>query len=302
MRPGGRFGRLSFEVLPVLIGINVLVWLMWFVAIKQLPDQTLNRFMNANFAIGARQIEAGHIWTLLTAAFSHQDFFPHFVFNMIMLFLLGRIMISRWGSKKFLKIYLFFAVFSCAMQPLLTWLGWPNSSALGASGAISGLLMCFALYWPQAKVYLFMILPIKAWQIVALGGGYDLYQLINEWRTGFNSDGIGHGVHLGGFLAAVIYVRGFERGRLDRFIPRWNRGSRTSRKGAPRGRILRPDEQTWTSSSASPRQQSGLSSAEERELDNLLGKVSRGGLDSLTPKELKALEEISQRKRKSGRP
>jgi len=300
MRPGGRFGRLSFGVLPVLIGINVLIWLMWRLAIDQSSqDPTLDRFMYANFAVGAAQIESGHIWTLLTAAFSHQGF-VHILFNMLMLFMFGRVLISRWGSRKFLRVYLFFAVFSCAMHPLLTWLGWPENPAIGASGAISGLLMCFALYWPQAKIYLFGILPIKAWQIVGLGGLYDLYQLINERLTGINSS-IGHGVHLGGFLAAAIYVIGIERGRFDRYIPQLGRGTRSSPKRSPRGRILRPDEQSWKASSSALSQDSGLSSAEERELDTLLGKVSRGGLDSLSPKELKSLEEISQRKRRSGR-
>ncbi len=273
MRPGSRFPFPKVGVIPAIIGLNIIVYLGW-----QFGDP---RFMQENFLISLPHLQSGKFWTLLTAAFSHNRFF-HIFLNMFILYGFGRVLEARWGPRRFLFVYLAACLVSSAAHPLATSLGWPMSFALGASGAISALIACFAIYHPKAKILLFFILPMPAWFLVPIGVLFDVWGLI-EQRSG-GGVGIGHAVHLGGSAFGMFYVLVIERKRIALF------GGGGSRR--PRGRILHLDESPWQVSERTDRDD-----PEERRLDELLEKVSRGGLDSLSMEERDVLERISARRR-----
>src|SRR3970040_679233 len=102
-------------------------------------------------------------WTLLTSAFLHADLM-HLLFNMIGLFFFGPRLESELGGGRFLGLYFVSAV-TAALASLFT----PFAAVVGASGAVFGVLVGFAKYWPRDRISFWGIIPIEArWFIVLL--------------------------------------------------------------------------------------------------------------------------------------
>ena len=278
---GGSYGGGASKLNPVwvIIGINLVVFLLW--------QSARGTFMPENFYVSRLHIEDGRIWTLITAAFSQKEL-NHFFFNMLVLFFFGGTMVQRWGARRFVVFYLLAAVFTSSAHVLITYLEGSTVFALGASGVTAALLMCFAAYYPKATILFMLIIPMPAWVLVALGVGYDFYGFVNQLQGARATSGvqIGHGIHLAGSLFGAFYVFVWER-RLA------GGGGRRRRS---RARILRPEESSWKQR-PTPTQRRD---PEDGILDELLEKVSRGGLDSLSLSEREQLERISE-KRRSGR-
>src|SRR5690554_868505 len=95
-------------------------------------------------------------WTIVTYAFLHADY-VHLLFNMIGLYFFGPRLEMMLGSRRFLGLYFTSAVVA-ALASLLT----PFAAIVGASGAIFGILMGFAKYWPQDRIYVWGVIPIQA--------------------------------------------------------------------------------------------------------------------------------------------
>lgn len=271
MRSGSRFPFAVLGAVPTIIALNAGVYLMWHLGSE--------RFMAENFLVSRLHLEAGRWWTLLTAAFSHNNF-AHLLLNMFVLYGFGRVIEDRWGPRRFSVFYFGAAIVSSAAHPLFQYFGWPMSFGLGASGAIAGVFTCFALYYPRATILFMMLIPVRAWYLAVLGSAYDLWGLI-EQRSGGGAH-VGYAAHLAGALCGVFYVLVIERGAISLG------GGRPQR----RARILRPEESTWRA----PDPRDGFD-PDERVLDELLDKVSRGGLDSLSVSERETLERISARRR-----
>ena len=225
---------------------------------------------------------------MITAAFSQFEF-RHILLNMLVLFFFGGTMVQRWGARRFVSFYLTAAAFTSAAHVLITYFLGTKTGALGASGVTCALLMAFAIYYPKVKIYLWMLIPIPAWLLVALFVGWDFYGFVNQIQGIGGSSGvrIGHGIHLAGSLFGALYIFVWER-RLA-----GGGGRRRRRRSA---RIIRPEESTWQQR-PTPTQSRD---PEDRILDELLEKVSQGGLDSLSLQEREQLERISE-KRRSGR-
>ena len=161
------------------------------------------------------------------------------------------------------------AVFSslshCLVSSVL--LGDNNIAALGASGAISGLLLAYALYFPHHKILLFGIIPIPALAGVLGFVGIDLWGLVAQSRGGGLP--IGHGAHLGGALAgAVMYFFWLRRTRPVPSAPA---------QGSPAAGMA------------------GLTPEEAREFERIRIKVEALGPQALTPKEQDFLNRLRDR-------
>lgn len=290
MRSGSRFRMPSIGVIPAIIAINVVVFIVWQVSEpptdrRLIPgNPELYSALMDNFTVSYDAMRAGRVWTLLTAAFSHMGLL-HLFLNMFILHGFGRVLEERWGSRRFLGFYLIAALISSAAHPLFTALGWSATPALGASGAIAACVVCFALYYPKATLLFMLVIPMPAWFLVIAITAWDLWGLIEQ--RGKSGGGIGHAVHLGGAAVGAIYVLFIERRRI--------RLGRVLGRSRPRGRVLTPSESPW-----SVPERRGPPGVEETRLDELLEKVSRGGLDSLSMEEREQLERISE-KRRQGR-
>ena len=158
--PPARPRRPRTPAVSVIIGLNVLVFLAWQAA-PLVP--VLFEFMTEKFLVSTTHIEHLHVWTLITAAFSHNELW-HLAINMFVLWSFGTVLEHLWGTRVFVLVYLAAAVVAsvshCAVSSFL--LGRDNIPALGASGAVSGLLLAYALHFPRHRILLFGIVPVPA--------------------------------------------------------------------------------------------------------------------------------------------
>jgi membrane associated rhomboid family serine protease len=225
-------------------------------------------------------------WTLFTYAFLHGSLL-HLLGNMLGLVVFGPQVERRHGGACFLRLYLLAALggalLSLALLPLAG-----DALIIGASGAVFGVMMAFVLAWPDAPIYIFPFpVPIRArWLVLGLAA----FSLIAGVRGA--DRGVAHFAHLGGFLAAWLYVRASQR----------LRGPAPARPAERAPAVLvRPSAGEVLRRRATPG--TGPASrhsadAVRAEVDRVLDKISQRGLGSLTPDERRFLDEMSERFRR----
>ena len=197
--------RMSVSAVSIILVLNLGVFLAWYTT----SDAD---FMINNFLVSWTGLEQGRFWTLATAAFSHNLFF-HIFMNMFVLNSFGPVVEEAIGFLRFILFYLAAAVFSSFCHALVsaTIMKQPDLPALGASGAVSGVLLLFALMYPQQKILMFGIVPLPALWAAGMFVGLDLWGLVAQAEGGGLP--IGHGAHLGGALAGLIFYFAIYRGR-----------------------------------------------------------------------------------------
>lgn len=136
-------------------------------------------------------------WTLVTYMFLHADFW-HVGLNMLMVFFFGPRLEQRLGSADFLKLY-FLAGLGGAV---LSFAFARNAPIIGASAAVYGIMVGFAMFWPRERIYIWGILPIEAWLLVTLGVIASLWSGISGAQAG-----IAHFAHLGGLVFGFGYLK-----------------------------------------------------------------------------------------------
>ncbi len=185
-------------VVSLLIVLNVIVYLLWLFA----GDHS--DFMQRNFLVSMNLLTEGRIWTLLLSEFSHMAFF-HLFLNMYVLFNFGPLLELSLGSWRFLAFYLTAAVVASLSHSILStfYLGHPEVPALGASGAVSGVLLLFGFIFPRQKLLLLGLIPMPAIFGAVLIVGIDLWGLYKQAHGAWLP--IGHGAHLGGAFAGFLY-------------------------------------------------------------------------------------------------
>lgn len=152
-------------------------------------------------------------YRMITAGFVHVGW-AHLAFNMITLFFFGRPMEVLLGPARFLLIYLGALV---AGHGLSLWLhrNRPTYAAVGASGAISGLLFGYCLFFPFDRIYLFFF-PVGI-PAVLFAIGYVVLSIYAVQR-GIEEGGIAHEAHLGGALGGLLLTLLLEPRALPIFL------------------------------------------------------------------------------------
>ena len=216
----------------------------------------------------------GEVWRLVTYMFLHSTTNGfHLVFNMLALWMFGGELEAMWGTRKFVALYFLFGIGAALFS--LIYLASPVlafTPIIGASGAIFGLLTAYAVYYPQRELLLFFILPVKAWMLVA---GYAAISLFFAFTQGSGvGGGVAHLVHLGGIVVAFGYLK------LSPRVDDWRRKStelrdecamrRRAEKAAERKRYF------------------------TEQVDPILEKIARQGMESLTAEERKMLEKAGR--------
>ncbi len=140
-------------------------------------------------------------WQVVSYAFLHGNF-NHLFFNMLGLWMFGAELEQVWGRNRFLTFY-FASVVAAALTQLLVnaILGSP-APTIGASGGLFGILLAFAMIFPNRIILLFFVIPIKAKYLVALYGLVELYQGAYVLNSG-----VAHFAHLGGMLGGFLTLR-----------------------------------------------------------------------------------------------
>ena len=184
--------------MKALIAANVVMFLVTaFVrtvvpALGLVPELVLHKFW---------------VWQLATYMFLHGGIF-HIVFNMLALWMFGAELERRWGTREFLKFYFVTGIGAGALTVLFSTLPFgfaqqvQHSIVIGASGAIYGLLLAYALYFPDRPIYMYFVFPIPAKVFVAIIGAIAFFSSLSE--TG----GTSNATHLGGLIVGYLYLKG----------------------------------------------------------------------------------------------
>jgi len=186
--------------IKILIIANVVAFVVDYLA----PSLGLAR----TFGLSPRDVLTRlQLWQPLTYMFLHAGF-SHILFNMLGLWLFGTELERMWGTKFFAKYYFVCGAGAAATTMLLSLLPGSigtqlfNSLTIGASGAVYGILLAYALYFPNRPIYVYMIFPIPAKYFVMIMGGISLVSSIG------GDGGIARTTHLGGLIVGYLYLKG----------------------------------------------------------------------------------------------
>jgi membrane associated rhomboid family serine protease len=138
------------------------------------------------------------VWQLVTYMFLHSTgWIFHVVLNMAMLWMFGTEVERAWGTRAFIRYY-----FVCGIGAALTTCAlFPHSLTIGASGAVFGVMLAYALMFPNRQILFWFIFPMRAVSFVLICAALELAQLLEM------QDGVAHIAHLGGLLFGYLYLK-----------------------------------------------------------------------------------------------
>ena len=183
--------------LKALIGANVAA----FVITSLMP--VLKEYLGL---VPALVLHRFWVWQLATYMFLHGGIF-HILFNMLALWMFGADLERIWGTRYFLKFYFVTGVGAAVLTVLFSLLPFDFarqvqfSNTIGASGAIYGLLLAFAMYFPDRPILL-VVFPVPARIAVMILGGIALFSSLSE------SGGVANATHLSGLIVAYFFLKG----------------------------------------------------------------------------------------------
>lgn len=234
-------------------------------------------------------------WTIVSYMFLHGGM-GHLFFNMLSLFFFGPRLEALLGGRDFLRLYLW----SGLGGALLSFVFSPNALIVGASGAIYGILLAFAMIWPREPIYLWGVLPVEARWLALFMAASSLY-------SGFSGaqGNVAHFAHLGGFAGGFLYLRWRRRRRNPAGGFGNPVGSGFGGRGAARRApavprpLPAPAPAPSAPSNASVEawrsiRTEGLHELNREEVERLQVKLERSGGRSLTPDEQAFLERIAR--------
>jgi membrane associated rhomboid family serine protease len=190
-------GPLS-QALKALIAANVAMFLVLWLA-PTLGFSTLDLQLAL---IPSHVVRYLKVWQLVTYMFLHGDVM-HILFNMLALWMFGTDLERVWGTRYFLKFYFLTGIGAAALTVLVSLLpgmgALYNTPIIGASGAIYGLLLAYALYFPERPI-LILLFPVPAKYAVMIMGAI-------AFMAG-NGGGVANTTHLGGLLVGYLLLKG----------------------------------------------------------------------------------------------
>lgn len=262
-------------------------------------------------------------WRLFTYMFTHSLLNPfHFIFNMLWLWWMGRPVEETIGAHSFFSIYLGAGLIGALIDVIVSLLGVPNP-VIGASGAVYGVMVAFAMLYPRTPIMLLLLPPLEARYVVTGIIALDVLLL--------NSGGnVARFVHLGGALGGYGLMKFRQKGGDISLIPRYfdylysthlskilsplfallNVSVKTKKDG----RGVKSSMHSWRANQTQSNRNrtatrrgtasntAGVSDAEileeveQSELDTILDKISKSGYNALSKQEKKTLFELSKRK------
>jgi membrane associated rhomboid family serine protease len=283
-----------------IIALNVAVY---FLQLSLVGDVNMMRWLGFT----ADSLPAGW-WRAFTYMFVHAGLL-HLAGNMYMLWLFGPRIERQWSAGGFTRYYLW-----CGLGGWLAHVLFFRSGVLvGASGAIYGVLVAYAMRWPNDELYFFGAVPVKVKWLVAAYLAYDIvWGLLLPGASG----GVAHFAHLGGAAAGWLFLRTPSGQQIDRLRHRIapvpdlpDETPRAVPRSAPRPREQRGSEvdEIVAKSKAiaaarrppapPPPPKPTAAGKKGEALDLVLDKISEHGLDSLTSDERRLLEEMSRKLR-----
>ena len=192
--------------IKMLIAANVVMFVAsWFAPVLQVWLA----------AVPETVLTEGQLWRPVTYMFLHGGI-GHILFNMLALWMFGVELERMWGTQFFLKYYFVCGVGAAVTTMILSFVPIPAFASLysigtiGASGAVYGILLAYALYFPHRPIYIYFIFPVPAKYFVMIMGGISLLS-----SFGAPGSNLAHTTHLGGLVVGYLYLKG---NRLN-FLP-----------------------------------------------------------------------------------
>ena len=273
-RVGGPFQRFSGplrglvarfgSVTQLIIAINVIVFFLQLIC-----GAAHFTYFEDYLALSAAGLRRGFLWQAVTYMFLHGGIW-HILINLFILWFFGREVEYFIGPKYFTRLYFMAGIFGAALWFVFNF----NSYApvIGASAAVLGCVIAFATLFPDREVTLlvFFILPVslKAKYLALVAIAFDVVPLLQGTDLG-----VAHLAHLGGAAFGYLYIKQLGYGTTPRWLA-WFQNAAARLKPRPR---------------PSPRNMSSEEFVRE-EVDPILDKIAREGMQSLTRRERKILE------------
>jgi membrane associated rhomboid family serine protease len=198
-----------------------------------------------------------HPWTIVTYMFVHGGI-GHIFFNMLGLYFFGPRVEQRMGSNRFITLYLISGIVGALFSLVF------GNPILGASGAVLGVLMAFARFWPREQLLIWGVIPIEARWLVMIYAAIDILGV-----GGYGPRGIANLAHLGGFAGALLYLLFLERRQGAR---RFKAATTPSVADSALGAWQKVDRNS-------------IHAVNRDEVDRILDKINASGIASLTPQE-----------------
>ncbi|MCF8260769.1 MAG: rhomboid family intramembrane serine protease [Melioribacteraceae bacterium] len=310
-RPSG-FGGFSFfpPVIKNLLIINAVVFFLQLITERIAIEGgivTIEHYITRYFALipfldgkvfidSYRYLEAAFFpWQIITYQFLHGDF-SHIFFNMFMLWMFGMELENTWGSKKFLVFYLVCGIGGALLQLILSGNQVPT---IGASGSVFGVMVAFAMFFPNRYIFLYFLVPVKAKYLIA-------FLVLIEFMSVGNMSIVAHLVHLGGALTGLSLVLLDKKYHLNvdgywRNLKDWYDSWRNS--GGSSDNFRKPKKSMWAKPTVeeaeyfdiNDKQSRSDESYSQQEIDKILDKISESGYQNLTEREKRILFEASKK-------
>lgn len=254
------------------------------------------------------------LWQLATYMFMHANL-QHLFFNMLALWMFGRVMEQSWGARRYLLFYMACGIGAGVCQELWQYgqyfsMGLDQYdrvnmgggyilemgqylnrwSTVGASGAVYGILLGFGMTYPEERILIFPVpFPVKAKWFVAF------YAVIEVASAFFTNDNTAHFAHLGGMLVGYLIIRHWRRrARMAQGFTGWGNYRAPQPGLADRLRRMWRERRRqnpftgYRKKDDAPRQEN-TPPANQEEIDRILEKVRRSGYSSLTEEEKRKL-------------
>ncbi len=295
----GGGGRMQFfpPVIKWLLIINTAVFLLGYLV--QPYDLALNGVTYQGIDDITRYAALwplGHplfgVWQYFTYMFVHAGVM-HIFFNMLILWMFGMELEQMWGSDRFLVYYLVCGVGAGVVHSLVSLAMGSGAPTVGASGAIMGVMVAFAMNFPDRIILVGFFFPLKAKYAILLLGAFDLY-------SGFAAtDNVAHFAHLGGALIGFLLLQFGGKmtlgGIFDR-LPKFT-GTRVAKPAPPQqrfsgGKVIDAQFRDVPPRNVPPTMDFG---DDQDRIDEILDKISRTGYQNLTEEEKEILMQASKK-------
>jgi len=267
--------RVSLTV--VLLAVNAVVFLVECFTLGNPPQ-----FLDNRFALSVEGLRHGFIWQLLTYQFMHANVW-HILVNSWALYLFGREVEESLGGKQFLVLFLTAGVVGGIFQALAASV-WPQffgGPVVGASAGCFGLVAAYATLFPNRELtLLFPPVTFQAKVMLILSAVLAVMGIV------FPMNNVANAAHLGGMLVGFFFVRWFVQGRW-----RWQLAGGTREPG----RSSTGTSAFWHRGADVPDEELSTDEFVKSEVDPILDKISRHGIQSLTARERKILEQARHR-------
>ena len=259
MRPRGYY-TYTYSVVPSTT--TVVRWLLILnVCVFLLQRIFLDRYLKVFGLVPSWFLARGFLWQIATYMFLHGGLM-HIFFNMLFLWMMGSELERYWGSKEFLKYYFVTGIGAGLVNAVAQ----PRSGIpiIGASGAIFGLIIAFALAFPEREILLYFFIRMKAKYFALLVAAIEVIALL-----ALPGSGIARLAHLGGLVVGYFYLK---RETLSY--------------------SLRKKTRAWQRrlGEAEERRKDAERARRDIEVDRILDKINREGIESLSEKEKRFLE------------